>query len=184
MEEIQGVTPRFLRDPHLPERPVACAAAAESAARSLERLGIRVLSPAPEPALPEEVRTHTDMVLLPLGGNAALLSPNQTALAEALRETGFVVRFGQAPAGAYPADIPLNVLIGRDFILGNLPHADAGLLRWAEQTGRKPVSVRQGYAKCAVCPVTEDAYITDDPGIAAALRGIGKDVLEIGKGDV
>ena len=40
-------------------------------------------------------------------------------------------------------------------------------------------SVKQGYAKCAVCPVSESAAISADAGLIKVMRREGLEVLEI-----
>ena len=80
--------------------------------------------------------------------------------------------------------MPLNVAVSRDFALGNFRFADPSLKAFLAQSGRRLISVRQGYAKCSVCFVAPNAVITEDAGIAAALKKEGADVLLISAGDV
>ena len=47
----------------------------------------------------------------------------------------------------------------------------------------KRVSVRQGYSKCSILPVSESAVITDDESVYNSLKN-HVDVLLISKGDV
>ncbi len=44
------------------------------------------------------------------------------------------------------------------------------------------IHVKQGYAKCNICPVTERAFITSDKGIATVCAKFGFDVLLIESG--
>ncbi|MBQ7689011.1 MAG: hypothetical protein IJT27_07330 [Clostridia bacterium] len=176
---------RPLAVPHLPQAEVKlCVAQDHACAQSLTKRGITVLHPAPCGTLSVETNAHADMLLCHAGGGTVFLSADQTALSPALRNAGFTVRLVPQPGKAYPKDILLNVLIGRDFVLGNLPFADETLLAHLIQNGKRPIRVRQGYSKCSVCPVTENAFITDDPGIADALGNAEKNVLPISKGSV
>ena len=61
---------------------------------------------------------------------------------------------------------------------------DAGLTAFLRTTGREMIQVKQGYAKCSVCFVTDRAFITEDPSIAHALEKRGADVLRIAPGDI
>ena len=176
----------FITVPHLPEAPATLAAVSDDAPviRALHALGVRTVSPAPNPVLPAETARHADMLLCHAGGNVCFVSPEQTALAERLRQEGFTVRFSSPPGAAYPDDIKLNAAVGRDFALGLADRIDAGLTAYLRETGRTMVPVKQGYAKCGLCIVTENAFITEDPSLADALERRGAAVLRIAPGDV
>ena len=178
------MTERPVAVPHLPAGRVTLATAAAEAAAALQSLGVRVVSPTPHRSLPAEIGEHTDLLLCPFGGGRVFVAPGQEALHKALEENGISVSLSGPVGGEYPGDVPLNVAVGKSFALGNFRFTDARLLNALSGSGIRLLRVKQGYTKCAVCPVTERAYVTDDPGVAAALRAVGADVLEIGKGDV
>jgi hypothetical protein len=46
------------------------------------------------------------------------------------------------------------------------------------------IDVKQGYTKCSVLPVSNNAFITDDISIYNQCVSFGIDVLYVGKGDV
>ena len=176
----------FLSVPNLPEAPVALAAVRDLPAvtAALRSLGVRAVSPVPCPVLPEETAEHADMLLCHAGGNVCFVATGQESLVNRLREKGFSVRFSAPPKVPYPGDIPLNVAVGRDLALGLFGHADEGLTAYLKNSGRELLTVKQGYAKCSLCFVTENAFITEDPSIADALERRGADVLRIASGDV
>lgn len=176
----------FITVPHLPEAPVTLAAVRDlkEITTALRALGVRTLSPVANRVLPEETVEHTDMLLCHAGGAICFVSPEQTALADSLRTEGFTVYSSAPLGGAYPADVLLNVAVGRDFALGRFDCADKTLAEYLQNTGRTLLPVRQGYAKCSLCFVTENAFITEDPSVAAALEQRGASVLRIAPGDV
>ena len=178
--------PDFITVPNLPEAPVTLAAVRDlpEIRAALRTLGVWTVSPVPHPALPEETVEHADMLLCHAGGNVCFVSPEQTALAERLRQEGFSVRYAASPGAAYPEDIRLNVAVGRDFALGLFGKTDEGLTACLQNTGRTLLTVKQGYAKCSLCFVAENAFITEDPSIALALERRGAEVLRIAPGDV
>lgn len=186
MEKIQGLNGRFPADPHLPTGRVRVlfAACSQEAETRLRAMGVTVLHPAPEPALEPELRTHADLVCCTLGSDSAFVSATQTSLLAAISALGGHPTVVPPPATPYPGDVRLNVLTGKNYALGRFRHTDSSLLDTLRKSGRSLLDVRQGYAKCAVCPIEDDACITDDPGIAKVLRTFGKDVLLTEKGDV
>ena len=176
---------RPLQTPNLPQKRVRVAVMQPCAAADrLCGMGLTVLSPLPNIALPAETACHADMLLCHAGGNVVFAEPTQALLAASLCAFGFDVRFSVPLGRDYPADVPLNVAVGKRFALGNFRYADPALCAFLERGGIRLVPVRQGYAKCSLCFAAENAYITEDAGIAAALRGVGADVLTVSAGEV
>ena len=176
----------FITVPNLPEAPVTLAAVCDDAAvtRALHALGIETVSPVPDAALPEETKEHADLLLCHAGGSVCFVAPGQQALAERLQAEGFSVHISAPPGASYPEDIRLNVAVAKDFALGKFDSTDPGLTAFLRQNGRETIPVKQGYAKCSVCFVTDRAFITEDPSIAHALEKRGADVLRIAPGDI
>ena len=183
MEKIQGLS---VQTPHLPADAVRSVLASldGTAQNRLSALGVRTLRIAAEPYTDAEIRLHSDLSFCPLGGGEAFLSETQTGLYHELSALGWRLTQTPPPRSPYPGDVGLNFLVGKDFALGNLNAAAPGLTEALRQRGIRLLHAKQGYAKCAVCPLNADAYITDDPGIARILKENGKDVLQIRKGDV
>lgn len=170
--------------PNLPDDPVGLVLVKNDpvTAAALQRLGYRVLFPAKDKALPDEIAEHSDMLCCFTDEHTAVLAPGQTALAEELLPLGFHVLYS-APLGRdYPADVKLNVALTKRFAIGNFAHTDPALL--GQIKDRIQIPVKQGYAKCSVCFVTENAAITEDGPIADRLTENGFDVLTVSKGDV
>lgn len=172
--------------PNLPKKRVTLCAAANrgETVLTLNKLGLEVLSPLPCKELSDEVCFHPDMLMCHAGENTIFIEPTQTELYKRLKNLGFNVRFSEPLKKNYPYDIKLNFAVSNDFVLGNFAFADKGLLDFFKKSGKRLISVRQGYAKCSLCEVHENAFITEDEGISDALKKAGKDVLMISKGDV
>ena len=79
----------------------------------------------------------------------------------------------------YPHDVPLNAVIIGDYLIcnTNTVYNDIKLLN------KKIISTKQGYTKCSVAPVCENAIITDDVNIYNSVKPY-LDVLLIEKGCV
>ena len=77
----------------------------------------------------------------------------------------------------YPYDIEFNcALVGKSLIC-NRKYTNSKILEAITENGCKIINVNQGYSKCSVCIVSENAIITEDKGIANACRKEGIDVL-------
>ena len=173
----------FLVNPNLPDGKVTLAAAGDypEIISALQGLGIKTLS-FENKLLPVEIRRHSDMLICHTGGSSLFCDPSQDT--DMLEKTGFITEVSDPLGGAYPEDVRLNVAVGRNFFVYNPKTADIMLSGELIIRGKLPVAVLQGYSKCSLCLVTDDAVITEDEGIGTALRAVGKDVLMISKGDV
>ncbi len=83
----------------------------------------------------------------------------------------------------YPHDIAYNVLTYKGVAFANFAYTDSVVIKELEKRKIKPVSIKQGYAKCSSC-VTENGIITADTGIFLACRENGINALEITPGYV
>ena len=82
----------------------------------------------------------------------------------------------------YPNNIILNALILERFFVHNLNYTDENLIK--NQKSRIKVNVKQGYTKCSVLPIGNNALITNDKGIYKTLTKENMDVLLIPPGDI
>ena len=144
---------------------------------ALERLGFEVLRVPPNRSVDTPVSDHADIQLCRIG-NTVFVAAEQPALADAIRRRGYRVRMlRQQLCGMECA------VVGHCAVLH--PGAVAPEVQeYVQQQGYLIVPVRQGYARCAVLPVGTDMVVTADPGIAAALRQIGIELLLIRSGGI
>ena len=152
-------------------------------ADALQALGYSVLPLPPHPTLSSPVASHPDMLLF-FASDAVFCTKSYLEIAKKELETIAAVcarpiRCVDEEYGSrYPHDILLNSApIGnRLFCLAS--HCARALIN---APSRKLCPVKQGYAKCSVIPVGEDALITDDPSIAKVAEREGLSVLQIEK---
>lgn len=83
---------------------------------------------------------------------------------------------------SYPDNIFLNALILKDYFVHNIKYTDENLLK--NMQSKKIINVKQGYTKCSVLPIRDDAIITSDKGIYNSLRNENIDVLLLPPGDI
>ncbi len=84
----------------------------------------------------------------------------------------------------YPFDVQLNcVAVGKHFIC-NKKTVSKQILEHMKNLGFEIINVNQGYTKCSVLPVTENAIITDDSSVYDVCQKHNIDVLLISKGNI
>lgn len=172
--------------PNLPEGMVTaliCGTVDEKILSYFNKKGISVIKNTPNTDIDSAVSTHADMAAVHLGDKDILICRNQTQLAIKLKKFGMTVLESECPvSGEYPKDIGLNFAFAGSHVFGNFSYADEALLKATENFER--VNVKQGYCKCSVLVVSENAIITDDEGIHRKASERGIDSLLISKGDI
>ena len=85
-------------------------------------------------------------------------------------------------SNTYPGDIILNSLILENYFIHNLKYSDEELLK--SQNSKVHINVPQGYTKCSILPVRDNALITSDKGIFKSLKDYDFDILLLPPGDI
>lgn len=85
-------------------------------------------------------------------------------------------------SNTYPNDIILNSLISENYFIHNLKFSDKNLLN--SQNLKTKINVSQGYTKCSILPVRDNALITSDKGIFETLKDYDFDILLLPPGDI
>lgn len=146
----------------------------------LNKMGIKTLTTKKSLKLDKEIAFHTDTQLIYCGKKTAIVSPNQPLLIERMKELGCRVEVAEnEPFSPYPHDIPLNFTIIHDTVIGKFDSADEKLLEFIESNNLKCINTKQGYSKCSICIVNENAIITEDNGITTLLKNSQFDILKI-----
>jgi len=174
---------KLILTPNLPEKPVTLAAAGNypEIISALEGIGINTIS-FESGILPDEVSRHQDMLLCHIGQERLFLDPSQDKAP--LEKEGFSVLTGDKIGDTYPLDVKLNIAVSKDFFIYNPKTADSTLIKELINTGKRGIPVKQGYTKCSLCFVTENAVITEDPSIYESLKNTDIHTLLISKGDI
>lgn len=176
---------RFIEKPNLPDGRVSriiCGEIPYEIKCFLGKRQVDIIDFEPNSLIDAAVSTHADMCALHIGGNRVVVDKNQTKLISRLQNLGFsVTKTKEDIVGEYPSDVKLNVaLFGRNAI-GAFSHSDETVVENISYYNK--FEVKQGYTKCSVLPVTENALITDDVSVYKTLRN-AFDVLLIDKGDI
>lgn len=173
----------FVKTPNLPEKKVTLSSVGDfpEIKKVLNECGIRTLS-FYNPALEDELSKHQDMLLCHIGGKDIFLDSYQDK--SELEAEGFSVFYSKELQRDYPDDVRLNVAIGKEFYIYNPKTVDSSLYQKLSLSGYTGFQTKQGYSKCSVCFVSENAIITEDSSIYEALKNSPVDVLLISKGDI
>ncbi|NLV86452.1 MAG: hypothetical protein GX025_04470 [Clostridiales bacterium] len=155
----------------------------ENLLSSLESLGVSVLLCPKNPRVDSRLSGHADLSVFHLGGKSFLLAKTlkNSAFAEKLLALGADLLFSETEqANIYPHDASLCALSMGGRVFHNKKLTDKEIFF------KSPLfhDVRQGYAKCAVCPVSENAAISSDMGMIPVMKNCGIDVLELSSGGV
>ena len=141
----------------------------------------RILVLPPFSCLPEPVSSHADMLLCPVGDSLAVHKLYYGQNKAIFDENNIkVLPINESAGKKYPDDILLNGLFLSDKLYGRLDKLSKTLVDFSKES----VFVRQGYTRCSVCKINENAIITSDESIAEAACANGVDVLKIVPGHI
>lgn len=134
-------------------------------ADELTQVGVIPLGITPNPELDVEIRSHADVLSFNCG-KGKLLTYNE-CVGELLKDIPCVACkvIEKAVKSPYPYDVSLNAAFFGDKIICNRNYVAREILDYAECNGLKLIHTNQGYSKCSVCIVSENAVITADDNI-------------------
>lgn len=177
---------KCIKNPNLPQKrvgEVAISADAKKAIAKLKEIGIKTVEILPDKRFPEPVKTHSDLQLLHFGNNIIFSHKEQTIKEKELTDFTFI-KVNVIPQSFYPNDVRLNCAIIGNKIICNKKTIATEILELAEKLNYKTIYTNQGYTKCSICIVNENAIITDDKSIFTAVGKYFDDVLFISKNSI
>lgn len=131
-----------------------------------------------------QIAGHPDILLHPVTKKDFVVAPNVfTYMEKVLLPLGYNVIPGEKVLSRnYPDNIAYNVARISNFALHHTRFTDPVLRNLLEENEIPLIHIKQGYSKCAVCVIADQAVITADRGIAKAVEKIGIEVLLITPG--
>ena len=149
----------------------------ETVYKNLSKYAGNIIKLPPFGLLPPPVASHADMLMYRL--RDSLLIHRRYYEAHADLFSGISVTLtNEVISDRYPHDILLNALNLNGTVYGKIDSVSEHIRADAVKT----IEVRQGYARCSACIVTDNAVITADRSIAAGV--IDTDVLLIRAGHI
>lgn len=133
--------------------------------------------------LQKPVSAHPDMLMFIADGRV-FTHKDYYSVAEdefsIIADKGYSLFFSDEEISSdYPNDIRFNCVEFQNIIYGKKSHASTLITGYASNEGKLFCNVRQGYAKCSVCKVSDSSAITADPSMYKALVKNGIDTLMI-----
>ncbi len=152
---------------------------------NLENLGFKVIKMKGFEALPKPVFAHPDMLMFIDGDTLFTHTDYYKVAREELdliaREKNLKIVVSNEKIGdKYPLDVLFNAVLLEGFLITNLNTVSEHIKDFAVNNSIKIINVKQGYTKCSVLKVCDNAIITADEGIYNAVLGEEKiDALKI-----
>jgi len=178
----------FLHTPNLPPQKVSLAVMSgeyKNLVSELKYLNINVVETKACSNLPEPTAFHADMQLCYLGEGRGVVEKSCTDLIKNLSDLGMSIEpSAQFTSKKYPKDAALDCLIFGKICLAKSDALDMNVAKYIENKKIEPADTKQGYAKCSVCVISENAAVTADRGIFTVLTQKGADVLLIEPGGI
>lgn len=136
----------------------------------LARLGYNIIETIPIKCLYEAVCGHPDMQLHYAGDNTVICAKEvYSYYKEKLPKEYNLICGSQPLKGIYPYDILYNTAVIGDLVICNEKYTAEEILEAYHRMGKKILNVKQGYAKCSIAVIGDNAAITSDEGIYKVL---------------
>lgn len=178
---------KLIKTPCLPEYNVTNCLIGEKYVdeiNELKELGVETLTLKGGSLIDEEIRYHADINAFNFGNGHVLLNSGATGEDE-LKKIGITASFyDKQICSPYPQDIPLNVAFTGNNIICNSNNSAKEIIDFAKLNNIEIIHTKQGYSKCNLCIVSENAAITEDEGLACLLKKYQFNVLLISTGDI
>lgn len=165
---------------------LASSALSHECASSLRDLGFEPIIMPEYARLQRGVSSHPDMLAF-IYGNKYICTKEYYSIAreifEKINSLGYSpILTDEIPSEKYPNDILFNALALGDKLFCLEKGISRELIRFAKQNELQIINTNQGYTKCSVCKISDDAIITADKGISELAKSIGIDVLTVSEG--
>lgn len=181
---------RLLSNPNLPEnkvKKVIIAPGNKKLEQSLNDLGIETITITRRTNVRQEIRHHSDLYFCQLDSKNVVVSSQQGNLIKKLQEDNIcnnIIVEEKILTKDYPGDVLLNCAFFDKYVIYNDKTVSDKINAYINGSDLTKICVKQGYTKCSVSIVSNNAILTDDEFISKKVIGYGIDALLIKKGYV
>ncbi len=176
----------IMKTPILPETRIKACIIGEgnyNEINELTDLGIKCITFSKSSVLDNEISGHADIIIFNCG-NGNILAQSSVAGELQSKLTNYNVIPVNGIQSPYPKDIGLNALFDGRRLFCNSKYVNEELKSFCIENNIEIIHTNQGYTKCSVCAVSNNAIITEDDGLASLLKNYQFDVLKLKKGFV
>ena len=176
----------YIENPNFPTSKLKSAIVANADSKITEFIksfGIELFYTESNTDIDGSIAKHADINAFYIGNGKIVLDESQKELKSFLTERGISIIFPEkSVCGAYPGDCKLNCVALGNRIITRVASTDEYILNGF--CAENIINVNQGYARCSVCIVNENAVITDDVSIYKACLNHRIEALLISKGNI
>lgn len=183
--KLTNMNCKLISCPTLPKNTVKHALIGEEytdISNDLYKLKINTIPLKSNKNLIKEISSHADMLSFSFGDK---LIVSRGSLGESVLDFLKIdISYTDNIKSPYPNDVKLNGCILSKYLICNPKTVSNEILDNAKQKNLKIIETKQGYSKCSLCVVNDNAVITEDAGLAHLLKIYQFDVLLISPGSV
>ncbi len=146
---------------------------------ALKNMGYKVIVTPHMNTLYNTICGHTDIMLHKINSDTVITEPSvYDYFAEKLKNIT-VLKGNTVLDSKYPHDIAYNCARVGNNIFCNEKFTDKKILNYYRENGYNIINSKQGYAKCSICIVSDNAIITSDKNISMLAEKNKIDVLTV-----
>lgn len=150
---------------------------------SLENLGFSIVESIIIDTLYDSVASHPDMMIHYIKDlNMFIAAPEAYEHFKRYITDINIIKGSKPLNSRYPDDIAYNIAAFGNYAVCKTAYTTPEILSEYKSLNKVIVNVNQGYSKCSICTVGENAVITSDPSIYNALSKTDIDILKIREG--
>ena len=114
----------------------------------------------------KSVSTHPDMQIHFVSDSLAFCEPTVFDYYKEVLPEHIILKKGIFKIGrTYPENCAYNIARVGGFVLCNTKYAEKSILDYYNTHNFTIINIKQGYAKCNICPISNEKFITEDMGI-------------------
>ena len=149
---------------------------------ALQQFGITVYKTCEVTTLYDAVCGHADMQIHHIGNNKFVCTPEAYFHFKKILPEADIIKGSKTLTDKYPYDICYNVAVFGKHVICNTACTAIEILSEYQRMGKTILNANQGYAKCSICIINDNAIITADEGIRKIASENKIDVLKINEG--
>lgn len=152
------------------------------AVNTLKFYGFNIIYTKKQKQLYSAVDGHADLQLVKVGNDIIVSKENFNYYKKLINSD---LKCGDSELKAeYPFDIAYNAAIFGKYAVHYFKYTDSVLKEAIKKHNLLEINTKQGYSKCSICIISDNAIITEDENIIKSFKNYDIDILKICKGSV